>query len=882
MRVSRREFLETSTAVAAAVQSVQGAVDSKPSPARPGTSNFVPLPLKGNAGLGDLARAGISEIMTQALPQAPTGACVGWGIPFEVGRVVLLKDQPVVEKLDRVKAEWLVFMHTTDTEPLKWNDQGFLSEAGGEGRLGEHVADYVFTYDDGTELRCKIQRRHHIGMFRRRWGENCFQAVPQNSPTPTNADQDNAGWGYAQQRVSPGDVTAWLNWLWAWQNPHPDKAIVSLRFEPKAGTVILSAISAGRASSLPLRWQTRQKALLKLPPGTTFDYTLSKNGLLSQIRLDMGQVISAQPRLLYPDGEWANTYNNKLPVPSKGEVLIEYMAHPDARFHLSGGKVIPVSEVVSGQGDGTLASIAPAVKRVKIRVLDKQSKIPVAVKLHVHGESDEYLAPVDRHRIPNGRWFEDYGPEFMHMGRHRCAYIPGETVIDVPLGNIYLEVSKGFEIEPVRKVIKVGPDTSVIDILLEKVLDWREAGWVTADTHVHFLSPPTAMLEGAAEGVNVVNLLASQWGELMTNVGDFDGKSTFGSKEAGGDGEWLVRVGTENRQHILGHISLLGYRGEIIAPMCAGGPTEAALGDPVNVLMMEWAEQCRKQGGVVVLPHFPNPRAEHAADIIGGVIDAIELTSSGFLYRGIDPYSLSDYYRFLNCGSFVAAVGGTDKMSAMTAVGTVRTYAKIASDKPFTYDTWIEAIKSGNTFASYGPLLDFAVDGKPPGTRFKLRRSGGSLDVTWKVGSVTVPMSRVDLIVNGEIRESQTIDPREAAGHWSVKVEKSSWLALLVRGHYRDQTEMIAAHSSPVMVDVEGSEFFSQADALAILDQVEGALAYIDTVGMRAEDEIYKRMRLRLTSVYRQLHNDLHKRGHYHQHTSITDHPEHHGKGTTG
>jgi len=28
------------------------------------------------------------------------------------------------------------------------------------------------------------------------------------------------------------------------------------------------------------------------------------------------------------------------------------------------------------------------------------------------------------------------------------------------------------------------------------------------------------------------------------------------------------------------------------------------------------------------------------------------------------PYSLSDWYRYLNCGYLVAAVGGTDKMSA--------------------------------------------------------------------------------------------------------------------------------------------------------------------------------------------------------------------------
>ncbi len=878
MKLSRREFLETSTAAAAVVQSAQGAVDSKQVPARPCTSNFTPVPLKGNASLEDLSRAGVSEAMAKALPQAPRGSQVGWGIPFEVGRVVFLKGQPFEEKVARLKTQWLVFMHTTDLEPLKWNDQGFLAEPVGEGRLGEDVADYVILYADGAELRCTIQSRHHVGTFRRRWGENCFRAVAQNAPFPVDPNREEIiAWGYAQQRVNPGDVGPWLNWLWAWHNPQPDKEIVGLRFEPKTGTVVLSAISAGRASSLPLRWETRRKALLTLPAGTRFDYTLGPAGLLSQVRLDMGQVISAQPRPQYPNREWANTYNNKVPEVSKDQVLIEYTAHPDARFHLTGGQVIPVSEVAAAPVAATLSPVAPAVKRVKIRAVEKDSNKPVAVKLHAHGDSDEYLAPADRHRIPNSRFFEDYAPEFQHLGRHRCAYIPGETIIEVPLGNLYVEVSKGFEIKPVRKVIDVAPDTEVIDVPLEKALHWREEGWVTADTHVHFLSPPTALLEGAAEGVNVVNVLATQLGELMANVGDFDGKSTFGSKESGGDGEWLVRVGTENRQHVLGHISLLGYRGAIIAPMCAGGANESALGDPIHALMMEWAEQCRKQGGLVVSPHFPNPRSEHAADIIAGVIDAIEFTSWSFLYNGIDPYSLSDYYRYLNCGSFLPAVGGTDKMTAMTAVGTVRTYAKLPSDKPFTYDTWMEAVKSGNTFATYGPLLEFAVDGKPPGARIMLRRSGGSVDVSWKLASVTVPMSRVDLVVNGEIRESQSIGPREAAGHWTVRIGKSSWLALLVRGHYPDQVEMIAAHSSPVVAEVEGSEFYSQADALSILGQVEGALAYLDTVGTRAEDEVYKRVRLKITSVYRRLHNDLHQRGHYHRHTSITDHPEHQG-----
>ena len=110
------------------------------------------------------------------------------------------------------------------------------------------------------------------------------------------------------------------------------------------------------------------------------------------------------------------------------------------------------------------------------------------------------------------------------------------------------------------------------------------------------------------------------------------------------------------------------------------------------------------------------------------------------------------------------------------------------------------------------------------------------------------------------------------AGHWRVHIDRSSWLALLVRGQYANRPELIAAHSSPVVATVDGAPFFSAADSLSILQQLEGALAYIDTIGTRAEDAAYQRMRLRLTSVYRQLHNELHQRGYFHAHTHSTDH----------
>ena len=844
----------------------------------PASPLFAPILLPGNSTLGDLERADLSPRLRQSIRHAPSGDCVCWGIPFRIEKIALLLKTPLELKWPEVEATCLVLMHATDMASLEKNAQGFVRSTRGPALLHERVADYIFLYSDGTEERVPILRQHQIGMMSRSWGVNCFEAVAHQKPHPmrTLSEQPRSGvtWGETQFRLGQPDMLPWVNWLWAWENPHPDKMLSGLRIEPATGALILSAITAGKTSSIPLRWETRRKAILRLPEGVAFDPMLTASGLYKHIQLDLGQVISAQPRVLYPNASWEQTYNNKPPDQSARELLIEFTAHPEANFHFPDGSAMPVSRVGRAKA-GLLSPVKPANQRVRLRVTDKASGRPVAVKLHVHGEAGEYLAPVDRHRIPNTFWYEDWSVDYVNPESHFCTYIPGETLIDLPLGKVYLEISKGFEIAPLRKIVNVNSSTAELHWTIERILPWRDRGWVTADTHVHFLSPHSAHLEGAGEGINVVNLLASQWGELMTNVGDFDGRTTYGSRESGGDGEYLVRVGTENRQHVLGHISLLGYSGPIIAPMTAGGPDESALGDPVEVLLTEWARQCKKQGGIVILPHFPHPRAEQAATLVSGEVDGVEMTSWSSLYGGIDPYSLSDWYRYLNCGYFVAAVGGTDKMAATTAVGAVRTYSKLPADTLFDYQAWKNAIRAGETFVTYGPLMEFSVEGRPAGSRIKMRRTGGSVQVEWKVASVTIPMTRADLIVNGEIQQSRSLDASEDSGNWTVRVDRSSWIALLVRGHYKDKPEIIAAHSSPVMVEVEGTPFFAAADAVTILEQIEGALAYFDTLATRAENVAYKRMRLVLTTAHRSIHNRLHQQGTMHDHTPVANHDEH-------
>mgnify|MGYP001067175905 CR=1 FL=1 len=92
----------------------------------------------------------------------------------------------------------------------------------------------------------------------------------------------------------------------------------------------------------------------------------------------------------------------------------------------------------------------------------------------------------------------------------------------------------------------------------------------------------------------------------------------------------------------------------------------------------------------------------------------------------------------------------------------------------------------------------------------------------------------------------------------------------------RDLGDQLGVDVSPVMVELEGSPFYAAADAATILEQIEGALAFLDTVGTRAETRRYREMRLVLESAHRRLHNRMHELGHYHDHSATEDHPEHH------
>ena len=843
----------------------------------PPSEHFTPIPLD---PFFNVDRAELEEALQITRAEAWAGTQSFQGIPFSMGNPgrpnVLLLDQKAISiEVDGIQASYVLFLHAVENRTTNYSEE--LANFAADGNeLGQAVSDYTLEFAGGSRATIPILRRFAIQQSHIGWGASPFAAVPDaKHHTFSSATEDQAlgrasqeQYGRGETRVRSGrDYNPKKLWIYALPNPEPDKPIQRIICTPREERSLIYAITHTRIDEHPLRPGVRRKMRLQLPAGAH----LNAVGELEEIDIDLGQVISARAALDYDRGDWLGTAPNVQPTRSDRSVVVEYSAHPQARLYVGTGADTSVSYELSSLAGPATDPIEPAHRPVKLRVVEKGSKKLVAARLHLHGQAGEYLPPKGYHRQVNPHWFEDNYGEFVN-GLNQYCYIPGECVADLPLGEVFVEINRGYEVAPIRTAIEITPDTEELEFELERVLHWRRDGWVTADTHVHFLTPQTARLEGEAEGVNVVNLLASQWGEMFSNVSDFDGCTTIGARDFGGDGEFLVRVGTENRMQVLGHISLLGYSGAMIHPLCSGGPSESALGDAQELSMAEWAQRCIDQGGLVVMPHGPNPQCERAADIVLELVHAIEMMSFNPCDSQINPYGIADWYRFLNLGYQIPVVGGTDKMSAASQLGGIRTYTQMG-EREFTYENWMAAVQQGNTFVTVGPLVELQVEGQAPGSTLDLPAGGGTLTATWKVESVSLPIDQVEIVVGGLATEQINIGKELAAtGSAELAIEASTWIALRVRGSYQGKHGEIAAHSSAVQVRVDDAPLYSQRDATAILEQIEGAIAYVDTLAPRPDALRYKQLRATLEAAHNRLHQRMHQQGVYHQHTPLHDH----------
>jgi len=898
---SRRSFLQTVSGTLPTLTLIgqRSSVDAAATqlPDKIGAAKFTPLDLashftaaSADFGPREKAKGLSSDSKGDGLIRMPGGTQTFRGIPFLLGPSDTKRKSWIA--LDVRKSSWAVpsceislqkkavficlaqFCDWDENEdPLPHQD---LIE-----KVGQRLADVIFVYEDGTGSVLPLRRRFEVNSPSVHWGHLSFAAVPhrQDATRQLGDSLDNSfGWGDLQIGIWDSSYPSGPNlqsretlWLCALANPFPERTIRTLQFRAAdKDPLLICAITLFHGKENPLRYDPITLYRITLPEASAAESERWK------VEVDLGVVTRIHSSHPFEAQEWlaaprAGLGERRKETRPSQYLHVELTASREATLCLRDTKSrrqyqFNLAEIASGKevpakGEKTSIEILePEKTHLQGQVVDAFTRRPTPVRLAFYSKEGRYIPPYGHRRDVNNAFFQDYGADIKLMDSS-FAYVDGTFQIELPVGEVFLEMSKGFEYEGVRRKLRIEPGQRQLGLEISRFVDLRSQGWVSADTHVHFLSPTTAVLEGQAENLNLINLLAAQWGELFTNVGDIS-HGPVTSK----DGEMMVWVGTENRQHILGHLGLLGGHGRPVYPMSAGGPEESVIGDPLWTSLSEWADACRRREGVVVAAHFPYPTAELAADIVLDKIDALELHPVG-ISEHFNNLRFLDWYRYLNCGYRLPVVGGTDKMGAWIPAGANRAYANLGQDE-FSFPNWAKAVRRGNTFMTSGPLIFFQADGMTPGSEITLRAGGATIEIRAEVKSY-VPIHRLDVVFNGQVIASREEGSGTKAVTLSDKVHVSGpgWLAARCASRMDLTGSLrIAAHSSPVYVRVPGQDLFSGTAAAYMLTLIEGAETWAKDLATRPDPKQFAQTLAVFSEARARLHRRMHEHGIRHGH----------------
>jgi len=349
---------------------------------------------------------------------------------------------------------------------------------------------------------------------------------------------------------------------------------------------------------------------------------------------------------------------------------------------------------------------------VHLRINDATTGQPTPVRLRVTAPDGTHFAPLGRSaEFPIGR--NEAVGGYLKIAGERWAYIDGSCEIPLPAGvPLRVQATKGPEYTPCDETVTLGAGQLALRFTLERWTERRAGGWVSVDGRCHFLPPNAAILEASGEDLDVVNVLATPFTMLALNGETYvttpELLAFSGQVPALERNGCAIFVNTQNTHPVLGKVALLNSHRPVF-PLAFGEPYDS---DDWGIC--DWCDQCHRKQGLAVWVDACEPMGgvtagEALVAAILGKIDAIEVTA-GPRKVPLFPW----IYRLWDAGVMVPLIGSSGKESNRTALGSMRTYARVSPNDPRP-NPWIEAIRAGNSFVTAGPLLDFSLTG----TRFR-------------------------------------------------------------------------------------------------------------------------------------------------------------------
>jgi hypothetical protein len=477
------------------------------------------------------------------------------------------------------------------------------------------------------------------------------------------------------------------------------------------------------------------------------------------------------------------------------------------------------------------------LQQVHVRVNDAATGKPTPCRVRFTDAEGRYYAPYGRLTEFATQWNTDVGGNVM-VGGKKYAYIDGTCEIALPPGKIFVEVHKGFEYRPLQIEHQLIAGKLSLRLTLERWIDMRQEGWYSGDVRCHFLTPHAALLEGMAEDLAVVNLLAMQclipevdeateqvsgqrW--AIANLLAFSGQTP--ALQTPGH---LVVVNTLNYHPWLGRLALLNSH-RVVYPLRFGTP------EPDNWSLGDWCDQCHRKDGLVVWSEADWRGPEALAQAILGRLDAVEIVPAQWDIEGWPFW----WYGVAWTGKILPVVGGSGKSNNLVPLGTTRTYARLEAGQEFTYRNWIEAVRAGRTVATRGPLLTLEVNGRGPGGVVE----AGDLHIRATARSL-MPFARLAVTdANRTLAEAVPCGtPYIAAVDVTLRVEQPAFV--VARCDEDDDGLAQCAWTTPVRVDAAGQRFASAPSEIDfLLHELQLGLDRLEAEGSFENDAQRQRLR---------------------------------------
>jgi len=491
-------------------------------------------------------------------------------------------------------------------------------------------------------------------------------------------------------------------------------------------------------------------------------------------------------------------------------------------------------------------------------VVDADTGKPVACRLHIENRDGIYYAP-EAHRAiatpkENNRGI-DYEPDVTNRGKIWAVLEDGSFTVQLPAMDGYrVEIVRGLEYERPVITLDLAGQTGEIEMNfpLRRGINMRERGWMSADTHVHNLTPVGAFRQMKAEALDYVNLMFIGPNHPLYRAGLMTGEPAIAE-----DG-YIVYVSQEIRDAQQGHMTLIGQT-EPIRPINARTGVEKNLPYiPHEPLNWEAYDRLHEQGGLAFHAHYLYwPGHGSAVSAALAKLDGVEWLIPDVVKRDnktrqniqVPGHPLTGgcamWYYMLNCGCRLPVIGGTDKMNAGRVVGGGnRTYARIGS---WDHDGFVNALGRGETFATNGPLLHFSANGRPIGSEIKFD-GPGPFTVSAKAGCFTQkPINYFHVIQDGKVFHDLPVDETRKSVNLDVDLtfEKSGWIAVRCGNTERDRNNWenayTAAHSSPIYVTVNDKMPAEKHSAEYMIARVGVALDWVKTTAQFSTDEYRQR-----------------------------------------